>query len=187
VKKKIPFDSERKRMVTIHSIKNPSPEDISPFVDETRKDSYVIAVKGAPDIVLKLCNRYQPMEDHTPVAMDDQKRNEILAANDAMTKNALRVLGVAYRVVSEVSEQLNSEDVEKDLIFVGLLGMIDPARPEVKPAIEEASQAGIRTIMITGDYPNTARAIAENIGLLQPGHQVMTGAQLDDPVILTWR
>ena len=178
--KEIPFDSERKRMVTIHSIKNPSPEDISPFVDDTRKDSYVIAVKGAPDIVLKLCNRYQPMEDHTPVTMDDQKRNEILAANDAMTKNALRVLGVAYRVVSEVSEQLNSEDVEKDLIFVGLLGMIDPARPEVKPAIQEASQAGIRTIMITGDYPNTARAIAENIGLLQPGHQVMTGAQLDD-------
>jgi len=178
--KEIPFDSERKRMVTIHSIKNPTLEDISPFVDDSRKDSYVIAEKGAPDIVLKLCNRYQPLDDHTPLPMDDAWRRKVLDANDAMTRNALRVLGVAYRVVTEVDEQLNHEDVEKDLVFVGLLGMIDPARPEVKPAIQEASNAGIRTVMITGDYPNTARAIAENIGLLRPGHNVLTGAQLDD-------
>jgi len=178
--KEIPFDSERKRMVTIHSIKNPTLEDISPFVDDSRKDSYVIAEKGAPDIVLKLCNRYQPLDDHTPLPMDDAWRRKVLDANDAMTRNALRVLGVAYRVVSEVDEQLNHEDVEKDLVFVGLLGMIDPARPEVKPAIQEASNAGIRTVMITGDYPNTAKAIAENIGLLKPGHNVLTGAQLDD-------
>jgi len=130
--------------------------------------------------VLKLCNRYQPLDDHTPLPMDDAWRRKVLDANDAMTRNALRVLGVAYRVVSEVDEQLNHEDVEKDLVFVGLLGMIDPARPEVKPAIQEASNAGIRTVMITGDYPNTARAIAENIGLLRPGHNVLTGAQLDD-------
>jgi len=178
--KEIPFDSERKRMVTIHSIKNPTLEDISPFVDDSRKDSYVIAEKGAPDIVLKLCNRYQPLDDHTPLPMDDAWRRKVLDANDAMTRNALRVLGVAYRVVTEVDEQLNHEDVEKDLVFGGLLGMIDPARPEVKPAIQEASNAGIRTVMITGDYPNTARAIAENIGLLRPGHNVLTGAQLDD-------
>jgi Ca2+-transporting ATPase len=175
----IPFDSDRKRMVTIHSIKNPSEEDISPFVDDSRKDSYVVAVKGAPDIVLKLCNRYQPLNDHASAAMDDAKRRQVLDANDAMTRDALRVLGVAYRVVSEVDEKLNHEEVEKDLIFVGLLGMIDPARPEVTPAIKVATNAGIRTVMITGDYPNTARAIAENIGLLKPGHQVLTGAQLD--------
>ncbi|MEN6572486.1 MAG: cation-translocating P-type ATPase [Anaerolineaceae bacterium] len=175
----IPFDSDRKRMVTIHSIKNPSEEDISPFVDDSRKDSYVVAVKGAPDIVLKLCNRYQPLNDHASAAMDDAKRRQVLDANDVMTRDALRVLGVAYRVVSEVDEKLNHEEVEKDLIFVGLLGMIDPARPEVTPAIKVATNAGIRTVMITGDYPNTARAIAENIGLLKPGHQVLTGAQLD--------
>ncbi|HBF41412.1 MAG TPA: ATPase, partial [Anaerolineaceae bacterium] len=96
--KEIPFDSERKRMVTIHSIKNPTLEDISPFVDDSRKDSYVIAEKGAPDIVLKLCNRYQPLDDHTPLPMDDAWRRKVLDANDAMTRNALRVLGVAYRV-----------------------------------------------------------------------------------------
>ena len=176
----IPFDSERKRMVTIHAIKNPIRGDISPFIDETHKDAYAIAVKGAPDIVLKLCNRFQPMEDGTPLPMDEDKRKQILAANDAMTKDALRVLGVAYRVVSEIAEKVQSEDVEQDLIFIGLLGMIDPARTEVAPAIKVASKAGIRTIMITGDYPNTARAIAESIGLLRPGHNVLTGAQLDD-------
>ncbi len=176
----IPFDSDRKRMVTIHSIKNPTAEDISPFIDASRKGAYAIAVKGAPDIVLKLCNRYQPMDDHMPVAMDEEKRKQVLAANDEMTRQALRVIGVAYRVVDDVAEKVDSAVVEQDLVFVGLLGMIDPARPEVGPAIKEAANAGIRTIMITGDYPNTAKAIAESIGLLRPGHQVLTGAQLDD-------
>ena len=74
---------------------------------------------------------------------------------------------------------IRQSDLEQDLVFVGLIGMIDPARPEVKPALQEASQAGIRTVMITGDYPNTARAIAETIGLLRPGHKVATGAELD--------
>jgi Ca2+-transporting ATPase len=97
-----------------------------------------------------------------------------------MTGNALRVLGVAYRMVPVLPEEINSEELEKDLTFVGLIGMIDPARPEVKTALNTARDAGIRTIMITGDYPNTARAIAEEIGLLQPGHQVMTGSEIND-------
>jgi Ca2+-transporting ATPase len=99
-----------------------------------------------------------------------------------MTRDALRVLGLAYRVTKDVPdnpEEIRAEDLERELVFVGLVGMIDPPRIEVRPALEKARHAGIRTVMITGDYPNTARAIAEDIHLLRPGKQVLTGAQLD--------
>jgi len=174
----IPFDSERKRMVTLHEVKAPSKEDLSPFRDNDGKESYVIAVKGAPDVVLNLCNRVQKM-DNTFEPLDERVRQEILAANDSLTKDALRVLGMAYRVVPAKPEQVESNELEKDLVFAGLVGMIDPAREEVKPALMKAIKAGIRTVMITGDYPNTARAIAESIGLLRPGHKCVTGADLD--------
>jgi Ca2+-transporting ATPase len=174
----VPFDSERKRMVTVHEVKEPTENDLSPFKRKDEKESYVIAVKGAPDVVLKLCNRVQKM-DNTYETMSDKKRKEIAAANDEMTKDALRVLGMAYRVVTAKPDEVDSESLEKDLIFAGLVGMIDPAREEVKPALMKAIGAGIRTIMITGDYPNTAKAIAESIGLLRPGHKVRTGADVD--------
>jgi P-type Ca2+ transporter type 2C len=177
----VPFDSERKRMITIHDIRHPDPSDMSPFYDERQKNWDVIVVKGAPDIVLDLCTQYQNMEDR-PVPLDSEARKRILEANEIMTKDALRVLGLAYRVVRDVpdtAENIKTEELEKDLVFVGLIGMIDPARTEVKPALEKAREAGIRTIMITGDYPNTAHAIAENIGMLKRGRKVMTGAQLD--------
>ncbi len=177
----IPFDSERKRMITLHDIFGPDPNDLSPFYDENKKNWEVIDVKGAPDIVLDLCTQYQDMND-TPQPLDEAARKRILDANDLMTKDALRVLGLAYRVIEDVTDhakELKAEDLEKDLIFAGLIGMIDPARNEVKPALEKAREAGIRTIMITGDYPNTAHAIAETIGMLKQGRQVMTGAQLD--------
>jgi P-type Ca2+ transporter type 2C len=103
-----------------------------------------------------------------------------LAANDAMTGNALRVLGVAYRMLPVMPDEINSEELEKDLTFVGMIGMIDPARTEVTDALNTARAAGIRTIMITGDYPNTAKAIAEEIGLLRSGRKVMTGSMLND-------
>ncbi len=176
----VPFDSERKRMITIHTIDAPAKSDISPFTDDSRKQWHVIAVKGAPDLVLDLCSSYQPMNDGEPVKLDEAAKKRILAANDDMTKDALRVLGVAYRLVQVLPEEISAADLEKDLVFAGLLGMIDPARTEVKPALLTAADAGIRTIMITGDYPNTAKAIAEGIGLLRPGHKVMTGAQLDE-------
>jgi P-type Ca2+ transporter type 2C len=176
----VPFDSERKRMITIHSIDNPTKADISPFVDEGHKKRHVIAIKGAPDMVLNLCTGYQPIDDGAAKPMDKGARERVLAANDAMTKDALRVLGVAYRLVDEAPENASPDVLEKDMIFVGLIGMIDPARAEVKPALHTAAKAGIRTIMITGDYPNTARAIAESIGLLRPHHKVMSGAELDD-------
>ena len=100
-----------------------------------------------------------------------------------MTKDALRVIGLAYRLEKDVPddpEKIKADELEKDLVFVGLTGMIDPPRTEVKPALEHARHAGIRTVMITGDFPNTAKAIAEAIGLLRPGKKVMTGAALDD-------
>lgn len=177
----VPFDAERKRMITIHDVYQPDPNDFSPFYEEKYKDWDVILVKGAPDIVLGLCTQYQDINDN-PHPLTDAMRQRILDANEQMTRDALRVLGVAYRVVRDVPdhvEEIKTDELEKDLIFVGLIGMIDPARPEVKPALEKARAAGIRTIMITGDYPNTARAIAETIGMLQHGRGVMTGAQLD--------
>ncbi len=178
----VPFDSERKRMITIHGVRSPKASDPSPFYDDKHKNWDVIAVKGAPDIVLELCTKYLGMDDK-PRDMTREVKQRILAANDSMTRDALRVLGFAYRVERDVPdniEQVKTNDLEKDLVFVGLLGMIDPPRVEVKPALEKARHAGIRTVMITGDFPNTAKAIAEAIGLLRPGKKVMTGGTLDD-------
>ena len=177
----VPFDSERKRMITIHDVGAPTPEDISPFYDNEMKNWDIIAVKGAPDIVLELCSRYQAMDDRSK-NLSKEQRQRIMAANDEMTRDALRVLAVAYRMEKDVPDQaeaLKTEELETDLVFVGLIGMIDPARLEVEPALEEARKAGIRTVMITGDYPNTARAIAESIGLMKRRKGVMAGAELD--------
>ena len=178
----VPFDSERKRMVTIHDVATPRAQDPSPFTNnDTLQDWDVIAVKGAPDVVLELCTQYQDRNDE-PQPLTEEVRQRILAANDEMTQDALRVLGLAYRVEQDVPdnpENFTAEDLERDLVFVGLAGMIDPARPEVRPALEHARDAGIRTIMSPGDYPNTARAIAEAIGMLRQGRKVLTGAQLD--------
>ncbi|MCX6056974.1 MAG: cation-translocating P-type ATPase [Chloroflexi bacterium] len=178
----VPFDSERKRMVTIHNVLDPKSHDLSPFHDEKHKDWNVIAVKGAPDIVLDLCTQYQEMNDKAR-PMTQEAKERILAANDSMTKDALRVIGLAYRLEKDVPddpEKIKADELEKNLVFVGLTGMIDPPRIEVKPALEHARHAGIRTVMITGDFPNTAKAIAESIGLLRPGKKVLTGAALDD-------
>jgi Ca2+-transporting ATPase len=176
----VPFDSERKRMVTIHDIRQPNPKDVSPFYNEEKAGWDVIAVKGAPDLILDLCTAYQTVDDKTE-RMDEAACQRIRDANDAMTRDALRVLALAYRVVKEAprSETVPVDELEKELIFVGLVGMIDPPREEVKHAMEKASHAGIRTVMITGDYPNTARAVALEIGLLRPKHKVLTGADLD--------
>jgi len=178
----IPFDSERKRMVTVHAIKEPDAGDVSPFLDQKQQAWYVVAQKGAPDVVLERCTHYQSRDD-VAVPLNDEQRRRILVANDQMTSQALRVLGVAYRVVKDLDYLPNGDlsvEIEEELIFVGLLGMIDPARPEVLPALQIAREAGIRTAMITGDYPNTAKAIAQEIGLLQEGHRVITGKELDE-------
>ncbi len=176
----VPFDSERKRMVTIHDIRQPSSKDVSPFTDGKLQGWDVIAVKGAPDLVLDLCTGYQTVDDRTK-PMSESIRQRIRDANDSMTQDALRVLALAYRVVKEApkADSVAVDELEKDLVFIGMVGMIDPPREEVKHAMEKAAHAGIRTVMITGDYPNTARAVAQEIGLLRPGHKVLTGADLD--------
>jgi Ca2+-transporting ATPase len=176
----VPFDSDRKRMTTIHDIFEPNPKDVSPFKDAKLRGWDVIAVKGAPDLILDLCISYQTVDDKTE-PMTEIIRQRILDANDAMTEGALRVLGLAFRLVEEAprADSVAVDVLEKDLVFVGLVGMMDPPRTEVKQAMVKAASAGIRTIMITGDYPNTARAVAQEIGLLRPGHAVLTGADLD--------
>ena len=160
----IPFDSDRKRMTTIH-----------------RRDggaSGVIAfVKGAPDVVLDLC--VQGLRGGNPVELTQSARDEILEQNDAMAADALRVLAVAYRPLEAVPDGVDPASVERDLIFVGLLGMIDPPRPEVVEALKVSRGAGLKSIMVTGDYKDTAEAIARDIGLLTPGGLVLTGAELD--------
>ena len=181
----IPFDSDRKRMLTINHIKDPRPEDISPLYDNQQRERYAITVKGAPDIVLKYCTQYQRMDDRTS-PLDEDERMRILAANDLMTQDALRVLGMAYRITPQPPEIDDVASLEKNLVFVGLIGMIDPPRPEVPSALEKGNHAGIRTVMITGDYPKTARAIAESIGLLKTGQGVLTGPdmnQMDDAAL----
>jgi Ca2+-transporting ATPase len=167
-------------MVTVHSIEEPKEEDLSPLSgDEEQREWHIVAVKGAPDVVLDLCSHMQTLNNGDQ-KLTEERKQQVLAANDAMTDNALRVLGVAYRCLPVLPNEIDSDELEKDLTFVGLIGMIDPARTEVKEALNTARDAGIRTIMITGDYPNTARAIAEEISLLRPGRKVMTGSELND-------
>ncbi len=173
----IPFDSARKRMVTFHEVRAPQADDISPIAGSQQKVK-VVVVKGAPDVVLDLCTQYQRMDDQA-VDLTDEKRAQILAANDTMTKDALRVLGVAYRLIHHIPDKLTPEEIEHDLVFAGLIGMIDPPRPEVKAALTTARRAGISTVMITGDYPQTARAIADAIGLTQNRKQTLTGSDLN--------
>ncbi len=170
----IPFDSDRKRMTTIH--RN---DDIDErFTSACFSASPVIAyVKGAPDIILDLCGHV--LQNGLAVALTEEKRAEILAQNHDMASHALRVLGMAYRPLTSPPEICTSEEIEKGLTFVGLLGMIDPPRPEVLDAVKLAREAGLKSIMVTGDYRDTAEAIAREIGLLTPGGLVLTGAELD--------
>jgi Ca2+-transporting ATPase len=164
----VPFDSERKRMITVHDVYRPHVEDLSPFKDEKYKNWDIITVKGAPDVVLNLCTQYQSLDD-TPQPLTEAARNRILAANEHMTEDALRVLGVAYRLERDVPDEgAPPEILEHDLVFVGLLGMVDPPREEVKPALATARQAGIRTIMITGDFPTPPAPSPHPLGCCAP-------------------
>jgi P-type Ca2+ transporter type 2C len=177
----IPFDSERKRMITIHKIQYPEKKQIPLLSEKENRNLCLVTVKGAPDIVLTLCNQYLST-DNKNYPLDETTKMQILAANNSMGEDALRVIGLAYRLEEnflEEQQKLNPIELEKNLIFVGLSGMIDPPHIEVKPALLQARNAGIRTIMITGDFPNTAIAIAKEIGLLQKDRKFMTGAELD--------
>jgi len=175
----IPFDSERKRMITLHAIEQPELIPLAPVNCDENAGMHVVTIKGAPDVILSLCTQWQHLDKNQIQAMDEKTHNAILAANDAMTTESLRVLGVGYRLIQGDISKVDAKELEKEFIFAGLIGMMDPAREEVNIALEKAKGAGIRTIMITGDYPNTAKAVAESIGLLQKGHKVLTGAQVN--------
>jgi P-type Ca2+ transporter type 2C len=158
----IPFDSDRKRMTTIH-----------------RRDGseFIAFVKGAPDMLLDQCTHIQIAGQAVPLGAD--KRKEVLDQNLELARAALRVLAVAYRPLREVPASPKPQEVERDLVFVGLLGMIDPARPEVRDAIKVAQGAGLRSVMVTGDHKETAEAIARDIGLLGPHGLVLTGPEIE--------
>jgi len=171
----VPFDSDRKRMSTIHALSHVTMDDASPL--QPGEQGYVVCVKGAAGGLLERSTHMLHRKGALP--MEEHDIQEIRAASSRMANQALRVLGVAYRKLDRLPEKPTAEEIERDLIFVGLIGMIDPARPEVKPAIENARRAGIRTVMITGDHPDTARAIASQIGLLRADAEVHAGIELD--------
>ena len=148
-KAELPFDSDRKLMTTVNSIDG----------------ELVVIVKGAFDVMAERC-----------ISGDLEKAREI---NDAMSRNALRVLAVGYKKIDRLPEELSSETLERDLTFMGLVGMIDPPRPEAKAAVAVCREAGIRPVMITGDHVVTASAIAKELGILRQGDDAITGAQLD--------
>jgi len=170
----IPFDSDRKRMTTIHGTDGAGDQASAA---NFRYPQFVAFVKGAPDLLLDLCSHIQ--QDGQAVPLTDAKRKEVLEHNLDMARSALRVLGVAYRPLQEVPASCTPENVEKDLTFAGLLGMIDPARPEVMDAIKVAKGAGLRSVMVTGDHKETAEAIARDIGLLSKGGLVLTGPEIE--------
>jgi Ca2+-transporting ATPase len=172
----IPFDSERKRMTTIHQVLLDGTED-KDIAAPDLETPYIAYVKGAPDVVIDLCTHIT--SDGRPWPLDREQRARILEMNEALSSNARRVLGIAYRPLEDLPSHPTSEEVERELICVGLIGMMDPARPEAKAAIEVARRAGIRTIMITGDYPSTAAAISREIDLIQHGDPVLSGADID--------
>lgn len=159
----IPFDSNRKRMSVI--VKEGS--------------TYKLLIKGAPDLVIERCSSYQ--EGHQAKTLTGPMKEKILRQNESMTQEALRVLGVAYRRIPDLgtAHGKNLEMYENDLVFVGLIGMIDPPRPEAKEAIAICRAAGIKPIMVTGDHRNTARAIAKELGLLDKGDLVISGEELN--------
>ena len=156
-----PFDSSRKMMSTIH-----------------RTDTgFIQYTKGAPDEVLRRCTHYT--ENGQVLPMTEAKRTELLAANKAMADKALRVLAAAERLYESLPDRQEPEDLEHDLCFIGLCGMIDPVRPEVKAAVAECRAAGIRPVMITGDHKDTAVAIGKELGIITDASQAVTGSALD--------
>ena len=156
----IPFDSERKMMTTIHKFEN----------------KFRIITKGAPEILIKRCNKY--LEKNTEFNINNEDINKINKINETMARKALRVIAVAYKDLDKLPNNINS-DLENNLIFCGLIGMIDPPREGVKDAINICKKAGIKTVMITGDHILTAKAIAKELGILKTEDLAITGQELD--------
>lgn len=158
----LPFDAGRKRMSTLH---------------DTPDGEVLAYVKGAPEVLLNLSTHILTAKGARPIT--DKDRSSILASNDQMASEALRVLAMAYRVVPQTLCDISPEGVENQLTFVGLVGMMDPPRPEVREAVKLCHEAGITPVMITGDNKHTAVAVAKELGMFQPDDLVLTGQELD--------
>ena len=156
-----PFDSSRKMMSTVHAL----------------PEGFIQYTKGGPDVVISRCDYY--MENGVVKELTDEKRKEIMSQNKAMADRALRVLACAERDWKDRPESDEPEYLEKNLVFLGLCGMIDPVRPEVKAAIDECRRAGIRPVMITGDHKDTAVAIAKELGIIESADEALTGAEIE--------
>ena len=165
-----PFNSERKRMAVVVNA-----EDIinSPFAE--RSYGLLVLVKGSAELILERCKYYQ--KGNQVIALTEEDRAQVIAKNNSMAQNGLRVLGFAYKTVVEIPS--DEADAESNLGWLGLIAMLDAPRPEVKIAIAKCLDAGMRPIMITGDHPLTAKAIGEELGLSKPGAQIRTGAELE--------
>jgi Ca2+-transporting ATPase len=176
----VPFSSERKRMTSIHQLASQDPtekvtRDLC-LVIHSEGAPYVAFTKGAVDGLISISDRVWVQGDHQP--LDETWRSRILSANDRMAQDGLRVLGLACRSVDTLPDEKNIEGLEQNLVFIGMVGMLDPPRPEVKKAVGTCKTAGIRTVMITGDHPLTAQRIAQDLGISSNG-QAITGADLE--------
>lgn len=158
----IPFDSKRKLMTTLHK------SDIG---------GYLSVTKGAPDVLIEKCKYYY--ENGKKKELTFQKKKEILLNNTRMAEKALRILAVGFKEMNVKPSKLESSNAENEIIFAGLIGMMDPPREEVKEAVEICKKAGIKPVMITGDHIYTAKAIAKKIGIMEQGDKAMTGEELD--------
>ena len=158
-----PFDSLRKMMSTLHRA--------------GAGHGFIQFTKGAPDEVLRRCTRIWEKGQAVPIT--EKQKKQILEANKTMADQALRVLGAAQRIYDERPASNEPDELEQDLTWIGMCGMIDPIRPEVRDAIRKCRDAGVRPIMITGDHKDTAMAIARELGILKPGQMAITGAELD--------
>ncbi|MDY6782239.1 MAG: cation-transporting P-type ATPase, partial [Cyanobacteriota bacterium] len=165
-----PFTSERKRMSAICEC-----SDLARPVPETAP--YSMFTKGSPELVLERCQCYQEGDRIDPLT--PQQRSAIIAANDRMAERGLRVLGFAYRSLEGVPEAGTDEEAEREMVWLGLAGMLDAPRPEVKAAVQRCREAGIRPVMITGDHQLTARAIAQQLGIAEEGDRALTGRELE--------
>lgn len=173
----LPFDSTRKRMTTVHQLPS-DPSQIPPPIELMRADDspYIAITKGAVDSLIEVSSHVWVNDQLT--LLDEHWRKRIQMANDQMAQKGMRVLGVAIRWLDAIPSKKQLNQLEENLIYVGLIGMIDPPRPEVKQAVQTCKQAGIRPVMITGDHPLTARFIANELGISTNG-KVITGQELN--------
>lgn len=171
-----PFSSERKRMSVICNIHSSASSGLSGSGLAPDED-YIMFTKGSPELVLERCNRIHTGDRAVPIT--NAQRETILAKNNAMAGNGLRVLGFAYKPWHELPPEGSEETSERELVWLGLVGMLDAPRPEVRDAVARCRDAGIRPVMITGDHQLTARAIAQDLGIAQPGDPVLAGHELE--------